>query len=179
MRNRQAYTIHLFFISSFLLTSLSLKAQMPVFSGGENGLRNMCTFILKASYKDRKKLTSTLIPDLNDCKTAFDADKARDIYRFIKRINQRHILILTPEYPQQTQVAVWGAQKPDFEAYQGMAKLFPGGYKEMAQFLKPGITYYLVRFSEPGHSNGASFDLLAYVNDHWCLFLSPWVPCME
>ncbi|MCI4670255.1 MAG: hypothetical protein MRZ79_19115 [Bacteroidia bacterium] len=163
----------------FLFPKLSLKAQTPVFNKGEGGLKNMCEYVLNSSYKDRKKLTTTLIPDFEDCQAAFSAEKAKDIYKFIRRINQRHVLILTPEYPQQTQIAVWGAQKIDFETYQGMAKLFPGGYKEMAKYLKPEITYYLVRFSEPGHSNGATFDLLAYVNDHWCLFLSPWVPCMD
>ena len=97
----------------------------------------------------------------------------------MKRIDQRLVLTLTPTNKLQSEVHIWGAAKEDFEVYQGSAQKFPGGYKEMAPFLKEGITYYLVLFAEPGHVTGTTFDLLAYVNDHWCLFLRPWVPCME
>lgn len=178
----QYYRVYI--LSSLLSLILFLsfhgaKAQMPVFSSGEHGLENICRYVLKADYKDRKKLTSSLMPDFEDCKSAFSEEKAKDIYRFIKRINQRHILVMMPEYPQQSQVNIHKAQQADFEAYEGVAQFFPGGYKEMAKYLKPGITYYQIRFVEPGHTNGTNFDLLAYVNDHWCLFLSPWVPCME
>lgn len=163
----------------FLSWGILLKAQYPIFKAGETGLQQMCEYLLEVDYKTRRLFTKTLIPDLKDCQQAFGKEKAKDIYRFLRKISQRHLIILTPEYKEQNTFHIHQATKADFSQHTEAAKNFPGGYMEMAQHLKEGLPYYKVVFTEEGRLNGSSFELLAYVNGKWCLFLSPWVVCMD
>ncbi len=162
----------------FCFTLLRAGAQTD-FEPGKEGLQALCTYILESDYKMRKAMTYNLKPSRKDCEAAFTKEKSALIFRFLKRINSRHIIVLSPDFEYEDRISIWSAQKEDFQDYKGEAPYFPGGYREMAPYLREGITYYRILFAREGHSTGSTFDLFAYVNGHWCLFLSPWLPCMD
>ena len=76
----------------------------------------------------------------------------------------------------QTQLKVWSATTEDFRAWNESGKQFPGGYKDVAQQLAPGVTWYRFKFVKPGEDAGMAFDALVFVNDHWVLVPRPWRP---
>lgn len=53
------------------------------------------------------------------------------------------------------------------------AESFPG-YAPVLTALRPGFTWYRLKFIRPGESAGSHFDGLVHVQDHWALFPEPW-----
>lgn len=51
---------------------------------------------------------------------------------------------------------------------------FPGGYKKVASYFKPGLTAYRWKYTKPGEPLGMAYDGLIYVNNHWAWFPKPW-----
>jgi hypothetical protein len=76
--------------------------------------------------------------------------------------------------PDQTEVLLWSATSDELKAGTGNAGKFPGGYKQVAQSLQPGLTLYLFKFVRPGADLGMAFDGLVFVNGHFVIFPKPW-----
>ena len=53
-------------------------------------------------------------------------------------------------------------------------EIFPGGYKRVVQFMKPGIPIVRFKFVKPGDRIGLAFDGLVYVNGRWALMPKPY-----
>ncbi len=51
---------------------------------------------------------------------------------------------------------------------------FPGGYKEVLQYLKIDVPIVRFKFVEPGETLGFAFDGLMYLNDRWVIMPKPW-----
>ena len=51
---------------------------------------------------------------------------------------------------------------------------FPGGYKDVVAYLKPGVTIARFKFVEPGKTLGMAFDGLVHVNGRWVFIPKPW-----
>jgi hypothetical protein len=82
-------------------------------------------------------------------------------------------LVVAPK-PGQTEVKVYSATSDELKGWTGGASEFPGGYKDVAAQLKPGVKIYGFRFVEPGQSLGMAYDGLVNVNGHWRIFPKPW-----
>jgi hypothetical protein len=82
-------------------------------------------------------------------------------------------LVVAPKAGQ-TEVKVYSATSDELKGWTGNASEFPGGYKEVAPQLKPGVKIYGFRFVEPGESLGMAYDGLVHVNGHWRIFPKPW-----
>lgn len=77
--------------------------------------------------------------------------------------------------PDQTDVRVWGAKTEDIRRWTpAVSQNFPGGYKEIKDYLKPGLTMYSIDLVRPGEDLGMAFNGLVYVNGHWAYFPKPW-----
>ena len=51
---------------------------------------------------------------------------------------------------------------------------FPGGYKKVIQYMKPGIPIVRFKFVKKGETSGLAFDGLVYVDGRWTLLPKPW-----
>lgn len=77
--------------------------------------------------------------------------------------------------PGQREVLAWGASSEEIKAWSGAAaQHFPGGWKDVAPQLKPGLRIYAFKFVEPGQTLGMAFDGLVRVNGQWRIFPKPW-----
>lgn len=82
-------------------------------------------------------------------------------------------LVLKPK-DGQTALLLFAATTDDFKAGNEAAGKFPGGYKKIADQLKPGVTLYRFKFVKPGETLGMAFDGLSHVNGHWVIVPKPW-----
>ncbi len=74
----------------------------------------------------------------------------------------------------QTALLVWAATTEELQKGEGDSRKFPGGYRHVAEKLKPGLTFFRFKFVAPGSTTGMAFDGLTYVNDHWVWVPKPW-----
>lgn len=82
-------------------------------------------------------------------------------------------LVIAPKAGQ-TEVKVFSATSDELKSWSGGASEFPGGYKDVAAQLKPGLKIYRFKFVEPGQDLGMAYDGLVNVNGHWRIFPKPW-----
>ncbi|MEM6263595.1 MAG: hypothetical protein AAGI38_13870 [Bacteroidota bacterium] len=151
---------------------ISAQTEYPP---GEDGLRELLTHVMEANRSERRKITSALEPIERDFEKVFQG-------RFlVKAIARQHQIIrqggyyFAPLRKEETRVHLWETTTEALLSYEGTALSFPGGYKELAPHLKPGLTLYYIKFTEPGAKYGSAFDMLIYVNGHWRYFPQPWL----
>lgn len=122
---------------------------------------------------DHAALSQQLRPTKADYDAVFEPDlaaKAESVYGPAWEGGQ---LVIAPK-PGQTEVKVYSATSDELKSWTGNAEEFPGGYKDVAAQLKPGVKIYGFRFVEPGESLGMAYDGLVNVNGHWRIFPKPW-----
>lgn len=151
------------------------SARTYEFPPGREGAMQILEFLLYADEEERIDLSVQLRPDREDCDAVFTEEYARKVYRYQQRINKMARIVVQPLMEGQTDILLWEATTQDLIDYQGEARFFPGGYKEIAQYLQPDFTFYRFKFIEPGHKLGSAYDMLVYVNNHWRLIHRPWV----
>ncbi len=79
-----------------------------------------------------------------------------------------------PVKPSQTEIHVTGAFAEDFANADPRARFFPGGYKDVAQLLVPGVLWLMWEQVTPGQRDGITFDGLVAIGDRWAWFPKPW-----
>jgi hypothetical protein len=164
-----------------LIIGLYAQAQAQIdwstaFSPGRAGLDSMLHFVLEADPETRRELTDCLFPTQSDCRQLFDDPRmGRHVYRY-QRYLRRHVRpVLNPRLVEQTEWLIWRATPDELLRYEGEARNFPGGYHELAQYLRPDLAFYRVKFVEPGRKLGSSYDVLVYLDGHWRLVHWLWV----
>ncbi len=175
----------LFYFSFFLLFPLCHRAQETkgaapfYFPPGEQGLQEILNFVLHADPAERQALSEYLQPDEAVCEAVFDATYATEIYRYQRRLQKLTRIVVQPLMKEQTSYLLWSATTEELQDYTGEARYFPGGYHEIAIFMNPGITFYRIKFVQPGRKLGSAYDVLVYANDKWNLIHRPWVVLFE
>lgn len=158
------------------LASWAQSAKLPDFAPGVAGAQSILKYVLEVDHETREALTEALAPTRADCDSLIlDRRLARKVYHYQRYLERNTDIVVGPLLRQQTEWRLWQTDADELEAYQGDARQFPGGYRELAQWLNPELSVYRFKFIEPGRKLGTSFDLLVYVNDHWCLIHRPWV----
>lgn len=124
---------------------------------------------------DRVKLSLALKPQAGDYEKVFTskeaAAKAAKAYEGLWGSIQRRPV--SPR-PGQTELLLWGSTTDDLKAGKGNATKFPGGYKRIADQLKPGLKVFRWKFVEPGKTLGMAFDGLYNIDGRWVLMPKPW-----
>lgn len=124
---------------------------------------------------DHVKLSLALKPQAGDYEKVFAskeaAAKAAKTYEGLWGNIQRR-----PIAPRagQTEILLWASTTDDLKAGKGNADKFPGGYKRIADQLKPGLKVLRWKFVEPGKTLGMSFDGLYNIDGRWVVMPKPW-----
>lgn len=74
----------------------------------------------------------------------------------------------------QTEVLVIYATTRDLFDRKPVLDEFPGGYKDVLQYLKIDVPIVRFKFVEPGETLGLAFDGLIYLNGRWVIMPKPW-----
>ena len=122
---------------------------------------------------DHAALTKKVIPQAGDYEKVFEAELATKAKPHYEKMFSDPNGKIAPK-DGQTELLIWSATTEELRAGTGDAGQFPGGYKEGAANLKPGVTWYRFKFVTPGSTIGMAYDGLTYVNGHWALFPKPW-----
>lgn len=154
----------------------ALAQEVPLFPEGKDGAIALLEYVLKADEATREQLTIAMEPTREDCDSLIkDKRLARKVFQYQKYLARHADIILKPLLPEQTEWILWQANAASLIAYEGDARQFPGGYRELAEWLKPDVSVYRFKFIEPGRKMGTSYDLLVFINGHWRLIHRTWI----
>ncbi|MFA6431357.1 MAG: hypothetical protein WCV91_03115 [Candidatus Margulisiibacteriota bacterium] len=155
-----------------LVVSLSSSSFATAMLSGEKGAKQLINNFINPNI-DHLKLTKTLHPDKLDYKAFFidkSWEKAMKVYE--ETLWTKDLVIEGKEG--QTKILIWSATPAELKAGTGNSKFFPGGYRDIADQIRPQHTIYRFKLVEPGDTSGRSFDGLVYLNGHWVIFPKPW-----
>ena len=122
---------------------------------------------------DYAALTKQLRPTKADYEAVFEPDLAASADAVYTPAWDGGAMVIAPKEGQ-TELKLSSATSEELKSWTGGAAEFPGGYKEVAAKLKPGLKLYRFKFVKPGEDLGMAFDGLSHVNGHWRIFPKPW-----
>jgi hypothetical protein len=142
------------------------------FPGTEAGATNLLKEFLKPEA-DHAALSKQLRPAAADYAAVFESDVAANMETVYGPAWDAGQLVVAPKAGQ-TELKVFSATSDEMKSWTGGAADFPGGWKQVASKLKPGLKIYRFKFVEPGKDLGMAYDGLIYVNGNWRIFPKPW-----
>jgi hypothetical protein len=74
----------------------------------------------------------------------------------------------------QTEVNIDSASGKELREKTGGSNNFANGYLSIAEKMSADLTYYTVRFVEPGKTRGMRYDVFTFVNGKWRVFPKPY-----
>jgi hypothetical protein len=174
----------------FLFAAIFLSLQTGVlyaqektgtdFANNAQGLQEMMRYISGLERKARYKFTTTLKPTEHDFYTVFpDPAFAEKEMQYHKKILRANFITIEPFTNRQTDWIVWKTSAAELKNYENQAMFFPGGYREMAHQLNPNLTYFRIKFVEPGRQIGSGYDLFVYLGTRWVFIPRPWAIDLE
>lgn len=122
---------------------------------------------------DHAALSKNLRPTKADLEAIFTPDLAAKADAVYGPAWDSGKLVVAPKEGQ-TAVKVFSATSDEIKSGAPAASEFPGGWKQVADKIKPGIRIYRFKFVEPGKDQGMAFDGLVYVNGNWRIIPKPW-----
>jgi hypothetical protein len=140
--------------------------------GTEAGAKSLLSAFVKPGA-DHASLTSQLRPTKADLEAIFSPGVAAKADAAYSPAWDDGKMVIEPKSGQ-SEVKLFSATSEELKSGSGKAEAFPGGWKEVASELKPGLQVYGFKFVEPGEEMGMAFDGLVFVNDHWCIVPKPW-----
>jgi hypothetical protein len=161
------------FLAALLVVAACKKggADLSKYPGTEEGAKQLLTDIRSG---DAAAMTKSLRPTSADYKAVFTdefADKAEKGYDQLWS-DAKTVIAADPA---NTELKLSGATTDDIAKWTPQVEAdFPGGYKKVASFFKPGLTVYRWKYTKPGEPLGMAYDGLVYVNGHWAWFPKPW-----
>ncbi len=142
------------------------------FPGTEEGAKALLQGFLAAGA-DRAAMTRSLRPAAEDYEAIFTADVLTDVKaKYEEQWGKEEYVVEAREG--QTELQLWKATTEQLRDGSGDANQFPGGYKKIADKLKPGLTFYRFKFVQPGDKHGMAYDGLVFVNGHWVMVSKPY-----
>lgn len=157
---------------AFGLAFIALTNAAETFPGTEAGATSLLKEFLKPGA-DHAALSKQLRPTAADYAAVFDADSSAKVAAVYDPAWDGGQMVVAPKAGQ-TEVKVFSATSDEMKMWTGNAAEFPGGWKDVAAKLKPGLKIYRFKFVEPGKDLGMAFDGLIHVNGNWRMFPKPW-----
>jgi hypothetical protein len=158
-------------LAALALTSHVIAAG-SAFPGTDAGATSLLGEFVKPGA-DCAALSKQLRPTAADYAAVFEADLAAKMEPMYGPAWDAGQLVIAPKAGQ-SEVKVFSATSEELKSGAGAALDFPGGWKDAATKLKPGLKIYRFKFVEPGKDLGMAFDGLVYVNGNWRIFPKPW-----
>jgi hypothetical protein len=162
-------------VIALLCLGLGLSAHLnaaETFPGTEAGAMSLLKEFVKPGA-DHAALSKQLRPTTADYAAVFDAESSAKVAAVYDPAWDAGQMVVAPKAGQ-TEVKVFSATSDEMKSWSGNSAEFPGGWKDVAAKLKPGLKIYRFKFVEPGKDLGMAFDGLAYVNGNWRIFPKPW-----
>lgn len=173
--------VRLLLLSLLFLLPLSCK-KGGSYSGSEKGLKKLFNDIKAAHFnRDMKKkaaLTRAMLPETSDLEAAFTkkglkkfnmARFKKDIERFAGTTKQ-----LARLYRIKKANSAYYINKAPTELLASGKHNLPGGMSQAAKYLKPGVTWYRLKFVKPGEKLGMAYTAFAHINNRWIFIPKPW-----
>ncbi len=147
------------------------KPQATSAEGGEAAARALLEAFLDPAA-DRAALTAKLAPSPEDVAAVYSEPLA-------SRLSEAYAQMFTPGVaigPKAGQDTVLMVYTTTDALRAGNAALaaFPGGYKDVLQYMNPGFPIVRFKFVREGETTGMAFDGLVFVNGRWVLMPKPW-----
>jgi hypothetical protein len=142
----------------------------PNFPGTADGAKALLSEFVKPGA-DTVALTKGLRSDPGDYAAVFNEGAAAKVQKVMDAAWNSGGIVMKTAHPTQTEVIVFSATTDELKA--GSPNC-PGGYKDVAGEMKPGLTVYCFKFVEPGSKTGSAYDGLMFVNGHWTVMPKPW-----
>lgn len=146
------------------------SAALSKYPGTDDGAKQLLTDIRTG---DAAAMTKGLRPTSADYKAVFADDVAAKAESGYEKLWSDPKTVIGAK-PENTELLLVKATTEDLQKGTGEASEFPGGYKRIAEKLKPGLTLYRWKYTKPGEKLGMAYDGLVYVNGHWAWFPKPW-----
>ncbi|MEZ4236754.1 MAG: hypothetical protein R3F59_11480 [Myxococcota bacterium] len=140
------------------------------YPGTEEGARQL---LLDVRTGDAVALTRALKPTSADYAAYFDAASAEKAEAAYEALWSDPKAVISAD-PENTELKLSSATTEELLAQGEAASAFPGGYREAAAHLQPGLTVYRWKYTKPGEDLGMAYDGLVYLNGHWAWFPKPW-----
>lgn len=153
-------------------TPATVAAPKLEFPGTPEGAKALLVQLLTQEAQD-SNLSAALRPTTADYAAVFEGEAAAKAEAEYKAPWDAGAMQVKPGRPAQTEIKLFSATTEQLRAGEGEAGQFPGGYKGIADQLKPGLTWYRFKFTEPGSDLGMAYDGLVHVNGHWRIFPKP------
>ena len=129
--------------------------------------------LLQALPKD-PALVGRLKPTTEDYKALFAGDAAAKAERFYAT-NLWNGDAKVGGDAGQTELKLFKATSEEIRSWSSTVEAnFPGGYQQVGPHLKPGLTWYRWKYTEPGKDTGMAYEGLVHVNGHWVWTPKPW-----
>ena len=139
--------------------------------GSEQDARALLSRFLSADT-DRADLTMSLRPTEEDIRSVYEDELAERLIQSYEGLFRPGVAI--GPNGGQTELLTWHARTDALIAGKDILQEFPGGYKEVVPFMKPGHTIVRFKFVEPGETLGMAFDGLIYTGERWVFMPKPW-----
>jgi hypothetical protein len=138
----------------------------------EDGAKALLAEFVKPGA-DHAALSKNLRPSKDDYAAVFEPELAAKAEAVYGPAWDGGAMVIAPKSGQ-TEIKVFSATSDELKSWTGNAAEFPGGYKDVAAQLKPGVKIYRFKFVEPGQDLGMAYDGLVSVNGNWRIFPKPW-----
>jgi hypothetical protein len=143
----------------------------PSFPGTADGAKAVLGEFVKPGA-DVAALTRSLRSDPGDYAAVYNPEAATKLQKVMDTAWNGGKVLIKASRPTQTEVLLFSATTDELKA--GSPNC-PGGYKDVAAEMKPGVTVYCFKFVEPGSKTGSAHDGLMFINGHWTISPQPWL----
>ncbi len=121
---------------------------------------------------DHNALTQALIPSEADIRAVYNEPLASKLVTYIAE--QFTADVTFRPKPEHNDLLIVHATTTNLRNGDAVLREFPGGYKEVVQYMNEGIPIVRFKFITSGEELGLAFDGLVFVNDHWAIIPKPW-----
>lgn len=151
--------------------SASAAPVVPAAPGSEAEARALLDAWMKPNA-DYRALTQALLPTEAEVKALYAEPLGSLMWK--SYAEQMGPGVSFAPKPDQTEVLVVYATTRDLFDRKPVLDEFPGGYKDVLQYLKVDVPIVRFKFVKPGETLGLAFDGLVYLNGRWVIMPKPW-----
>ncbi len=152
----------------------AMKGDMPeaqAAAGSEADVRQLLAKFMKPGA-DTAALTYSLKPLPDEVRMVYREPLASKMIAMYDRLFTPKVKI--GPHAGQTKLLTFYSTTAKLASGDPMRDKFPGGYKDVYQYMKPDFPIVRFKFVKPGETLGMASDGFIFVNNHWVFMPKPW-----